>query len=137
MTHEFMAEGKRPLGPFGTRDDYVHLLGFLDDVKKLVDVGLADPGEQLKAETATDHSGSGQHALIILVEPLQSAADDQAHVFRNVDLVDRNVSAKIAGSVIDFSILEQMPVQLLDEERISLACIKDETRKTFRNLALA
>src|SRR5882762_8034526 len=132
-----MAEGKRPPRSFGARHDYPHLLRLLDHREKLVNLDQADPGEQLKAETAPDHRGGCQHPLFILVEPLQPTADDQPHVFRNVDFVDLEVSAELAGSIIEFPILEQMPVQFLDEEWISLAFIKDEAHQTFRSLALA
>src|SRR5260370_42484628 len=111
-----MAEGKRPLRPLGARDDYSHLLGLLDGGEKLVDVNLADPRKQFKTETAPDHSSGCQHPLFILVEPFQPPSDDQPHVFRNVDLVDRYVTAESARRIIDFPILEQMPVQLLDRE---------------------
>src|SRR5258706_16253140 len=121
-----MAEGKGPLRPLGAGDDYSHLLGFFDHVEKLVDVDLADRGQQLKTETAPDHRGGCEHALFILVEALQTATDDQPYVFRNVYLVERNVSAEAARRIKDFPLLEQMPVQLLDEEWISLAFIKDE-----------
>src|SRR5467141_2554953 len=132
-----MAEGKRPLRSLGARRDYPHLLGFFDDGEKFVDVDQADLDQHLKTETASDHSGGCQHTLFILVEPLQPTADDQPHVFRNVDFVDLEVSAELAGSIIEFPILEQMPVQFLDEEWISLAFIKDEAHQTFRSLALA
>src|SRR5260370_13177153 len=132
-----MAEGKRPLRSHGARHYYPHLLRLLDDREKFVNVDLADRSQKLKAETAPDHSGSGQHALFILVEPRQPAADDQPHVFRNVDLVGLDVGAKLAGRIIEFPILDQMPVQLLDKEWISLAFIKDEAHLAFRSLALA
>src|ERR1700682_5761620 len=120
-----MAEGERPLRPVGARYNYSHLLGLLDSGEKLADVNLAALGQQFKTEAAPDYCSGSKHPLFILVEPLEAAADDQAHVFRNVDLVDRNVSAELAGRIKDFPILEQMPVQLLDEEWISLAFIKD------------
>ena len=37
----------------------------------------------------------------------------------------------------DFALFNQMPVDLFDKERISLALLKDEAQKTFRSLALA
>src|SRR5258708_1937775 len=111
LPHEFMAEGKRALRAFGTGDNDSHLLGFLDDVKKFVNVYFADAGEQLKTEAAADHRGGGQHALIILVEALQSAAYDQAHVFRDVELIDREIGAELAGGIIEFSILEHQHIR--------------------------
>ena len=71
-----MAEGKRSLRPFGTWDDYSHLLGFFDDRKKFVHIDLADRSQKLKAETAPDHRGCRQRPLFILVESLEPAADD-------------------------------------------------------------
>ena len=132
-----MGEGERLLGPLGARDDYSHPLRLLDDGEKFVNVDLADLGQKLKAETAPDHRGGCQHSLFILVEPLQTAADDQPHVFRNVDLVDLDVSAELAGRIEDFPLFDQMPVHLLDEEWISLAFLEDEAHQTVRNLALA
>src|SRR5258706_8274816 len=113
LTHQFMAEGKWPLRSLGARDNDSHPLRLLDDVEKIVSVVFADRGQQLKTETTPDHRGGHQHTLFILVEPLQPAADDQAHVFRNVDLIDLDVGAELAGLIIEFSILEQVLVQLL------------------------
>ena len=73
----------------------------------------------------------------MIVEALQAPPDNQAHVFRHVDFVDRNVSAELTGRIKHSPLLDQMPVQLFDEEGISLASIKDEARQTVRNLALA
>src|SRR4029077_3713228 len=120
LTHQFMAEGKRPFRPLGARHDYSHLLRLLDDRKKLINVDLADPGQKLKAETASDHRGGCQHPLFILVEPFKAAADDQPHVFRNVDFVDLDVRSELAGRIKHFPLFDQMPVHLLDEEWISL-----------------
>src|SRR5271155_98098 len=122
-----MSKGKRSLRPLGAGDDYPHLLRFLDDGKKFVKVGLTGRSQKLKAEAAPDHCGGRQHAFFILVEPLQAATDDQAHVFRNVVLVEFELSAELPGRIKDFSLFGQMPVHLLDEEWISLAFLKDET----------
>jgi len=54
--------------------------------------------------------GGCQRELFVLVEPFQSATDDQPHVFRNVALVDFDISAELAGRVKDLPILDQMPV---------------------------
>src|SRR5712692_269384 len=132
-----MSKGKRSLRPLGAWDDYSHLLRLLDDGEEFVNVDLANRSQKLKAETAPDHRGGCQHPLFILVEPLQTAADDQADVFRNVDLVDLDVSAELAGLIEDFSLFDQMPVDLFDEEWISLALLKDEAHQTFWGLPLA
>src|ERR1700730_2008855 len=132
-----MAEGERPLGSFGARDDYSHLLRLLDDREQFVNVDQTDPGQKLKAEPAPDHCGGCQHALFILVEPLKAAADDQPHVFRNVDLLDLDVGAELTGRVEEFPLLEQIPVQFLNEEWIALGLIKDEAYQTFRGFAFA
>src|SRR6266446_7541086 len=97
-----MAEREGPFRPLGARDDYSHLLGLLDDGEKFVNVDQANPGQKLKAETAPDHCGGCQHALFILVESLQAAADDQPHVFRKVDLLDLDVGAELTGRVEEF-----------------------------------
>src|SRR5258708_1346650 len=89
LSHQFMAKGKRPLRSLGAWHDYAHLLSLLDDGKEFIDVDLADPVQKLKAETAPNHRGGRQRPLFIFVEPRQTAADDQSHVFRNVDLADR------------------------------------------------
>src|SRR5713101_4493842 len=114
-----MGESERLLRPLGARHDYPHLLRLLDDGEEFVNVDLANRSQKLKAETAPDHRGGCQHPLFILVEPLQTAADDQAHVFRNVDLVDLDVSAELAGRIKNFPLFDQMPVDLFDEEWIS------------------
>jgi hypothetical protein len=132
-----MSKGKRSLRPLGAGDDYSHLLRFLDDGEKLVKVNAADAGQKLKAETAPDHRCCGQHPLLILVEPLQAAADDQARGFRNVDFVDLDVRAELAARVEELPLFSQMPVHLLDEERIALAFLEDEVQKTCGSLALA
>src|SRR5712691_10692122 len=133
-----MGESKRLLESLGVRDDYSHLLGPLDDGEKFVNVDLADGGQKLKAETAPDRCCGSQHSLFILVESLQTAADDQPHVFRNVALVDLDVGAELASRIKDFPFFEQMPVHLLDEEWISLAFLEDQVHQTLRNrLALA
>src|SRR5260370_32404193 len=132
-----MSKGKRSLRPLGAWDDYPHLLRLLDDGEQFVNVDLTDLGQKLKAETAPDHRGSRQRTLFILVETFQPPTDDQANVFRNVDFVNLDVCAELAGRIEDFPLFDQMPVHLLDEKRISLAFLKDETDQTCRSLALA
>src|ERR1039457_131886 len=137
LAHEFVGESERPLGSLGARDNYSHLLGLLDDGEKFVNVSLADAGQELKAETASDHCGGSQHLLFFLVEPLQTAPDDQPHIFRNIALVDLEISAKLSGRIEDFSLFDQMPVHLLDEERISLTFLEDGVHQFFRSEKLA
>src|SRR5438132_13652052 len=132
-----MGEGEWLLRRLGG-DDYSHLLRLLDNGEKFVNVELADGSKKLKAEAAPDHCSGRQRPLFILVEPLQSASDDQPKVLWHVDLINLNVSAELAGGIEDFRFFDQMPVHLLDEEWISLAFLKDETHQTLRNiLALA
>ena len=137
LTHEFMREGVGPLRSVGAWDDYSHLLRLLDRGEKLFNVDLADPGQKLKAETTPDHCGGCQHPLFILGKAFQTPANDQPHVFRNVALVDLDVSAELAGRIKDFPVFDQMPVHLLDEEWISLAFLKDGAHQIFRSPALA
>src|SRR5690348_2359121 len=113
-----MSEGERLLGSLGAGDDYSHLLRLLDDGEKFINVDLAGRSQKLKAETAPDHRSGCQHPLFILTQPRQAAANHQAHVFRNVDLVDLDVSAELAGRIKDFAVLDQMPVHLLHKEWI-------------------
>ena len=89
----------------------------------------------LPGETAPNHRCCGQHSLLILVEPLEPAVNDQPHVFRNIALIECYLCAKLAGRIKDFPLLDQMPINLLDKERISLALIKDEVHQNFRSLA--
>ncbi len=42
LPHEFMCEGEGRLGSFGARNDYSHMLGFLDDGEEFVNVDLGD-----------------------------------------------------------------------------------------------
>ena len=70
---------------------------------------------------------SGGAGIGGVLEPLQASPNDQAHVFRNVVLVEFELSAELPGRIKDFSLFGQMPVHLLDEEWISLAFLKDET----------
>src|SRR6266404_257969 len=132
-----MGEGEGVLGPLGARDDYSHPLRLLEDGEESVNVDLANLRQEAEAEAAPDHCGGRQHQLFILVEPLQAPADDQTNVVRNVDLVDLDVSAELAGRIEDLSLFDQMPVHLLDEERISLAFLKDKAQEIFRSFALA
>src|SRR6266851_10316683 len=120
-----MSKGKRSLRPLGAWDDYPHLQRLLDDGKEFVNVDLTDLGQKLKAETAPDHRRSRQRTLFLLVEPLETAADDQPNVIRNVDLVDLDVLAELAGFIEDLPLFDQMPVHLFDEEWITLAFLKD------------
>src|ERR1700686_3835285 len=131
-----MSKGKRSLRPLGAWDDYPHLLRLLDDGKEIVNVDPADRSQKLKAETAPDHRCCRQRTLFILVEPLQAAADNQPHVFRNVDFVDLDVRAELAGRIKHFPLLDQMPVHLLDKEWISLAFLEDGAQQTLRSLVL-
>src|SRR5216684_2812038 len=137
LTHKLMSKGKRSLRPLGARDDYAHRLRFLDDIKKLVHTDLAYRSQKLKAETAPDNRCGRKCALFILVQPLQTAADDQTHVFRNVGFVEFELSAELTGRVEEFPLFNQMPVHLLDEEWISLTFFKDSVHQGFRSLALA
>ncbi len=91
----------------------------------------------MKAETAPDYCGGYQHPLFIVVEPLQTAADDQPHVFGYVAFGDLDVRAELTALIEHLPLFDQMPVHLLDEEWISLAFLEDETQKTLRSLALA
>src|SRR5260370_21672570 len=132
-----MREGEGPLGSLRARDDYLQLLRLLDDGEEFVTVDLADLSQESGAEATSDHRGSRQRTLFILVKPLEATADDQANVIWNVDFVDLDVLAELAGFIEDFPLFDQMPVYLLDKERISLCFLVDETQKTFRRLALA
>src|SRR5712672_1521107 len=106
LTHKLVGEGKRLLGSPRTRDDYSHLLRLFDEGKEFVHVDQVYRSQKLKAETAPDDCGGCQHPLFIVVEPLQTAADDQPHVFGNVALVEFNISAELAGRIKDFPILD-------------------------------
>src|SRR6266481_3630966 len=99
-----MGEGERLLGSLGARHNYSHPLRLLDHGEKFVNVDLADRSQKLKAETSPDHCGGCQHPLFILGKALQTAANDQPHVFWNVDLVDLDVSAEFAGLIKDFPV---------------------------------
>src|SRR5260370_19387671 len=132
-----MSKGKRSLRPLGAWDDYPHLQRLLDDGEQFVNVDLTDLGQKLKAETAPDHRCSRQRTLFGLVQPLQTSADDQPDVFRNVDLVDLDVFAELTRRIEDFPLFDQMPVYFFDEECISLAFLKDGAQHTLRNPALA
>src|ERR1700730_12467782 len=127
-----MAEGKRPLRPLGARDNDSHLLRLLDDGKEFINVDLAASAQKSEAEPAPDYRGVCQHPLFIFVEALQPAADNQLHIFRNVALVDLEVGAEFAGGIKELPTIEQMPVHLLDEERISLAFLEDSVHQIFR-----
>src|SRR6266852_4001193 len=102
-----MRESKRLLGSLGIRNDYSHPQRLLDDGEDFVNVDLANSGQKLKAETATDHCSGRQHSLFILVEPFQMAADDQPHVFRNVDLIDLDVGAEPASRIKNFPLFSR------------------------------
>src|SRR5229473_2206878 len=126
-----MRESKRLIGSLGVRNDYSHPQRLLNDGEDFVNVDLADSGQKLKAETAPDHCGGRQHSLFILVEPFQTAADDQPHVFRNVALLPLDVSTKLVSPIKDFPLFDQIPVHLLDEEWISLAFLKVQAHDTL------
>src|SRR5690349_5620243 len=132
-----MSKGKRSLRPLGAGDDYPHLLRLLDDGKEFVNLDLARRSQKLKAETAPDHRCCRQGALFILVKPLQATADDEANIFRNVDFVDLDGLAELAGFIEDLSLFDEMPVHLLNEEWVSLALLKDETHQACRSLSAA
>src|SRR6516165_6435900 len=121
-----MGEGIRPFRTLGAGDDYSHLLRLLDDGEEFVKVNLADPTQKLKAETASYHSGGCQHPFLVVAEPLQSATDDQTHVFRNSHLFDLDVGAKLTGGIEESSLVEQMTVEFLDEEWITLGLIEND-----------
>ena len=77
-------------------------------------------------------------ARLFLTHEHRAAADDQARVFRNVDLINLNVSAELPGRIEEFPLFDQMPVHLLDEVWISLGFLEDEAHQKLRNnLALA
>src|SRR5216684_396579 len=137
LPHEFMGEGEGPLRSFGARHDYSHLLRLIDDVEKFVNVDFADVGQKLKTETSPDNCGGGQRALFILGEPLQPPPDNQAHVFWNIDFVDRDISAEFAVCVEDFPVFDQMPINFLDEKWISLTFLEDCAHQAFRRVTLA
>src|SRR5271156_3673452 len=110
----------------GAGDDYSHLLRLLEDGEEFVNVDLAGFSQEPETKAAPNHRGSRQRTLFVLVEPLEAAADDQANVIWNLDLVDLDVGTELAGSIEDFPLFDQMPVDLFDKERISLALLKDE-----------
>src|SRR5271154_3008704 len=109
LTHKLMSKGKRFLWPLGARDDYPHRLRFLDDIKKFVRTDLAYRIQKLKAETTPDNRCGRKCALFILVQPLQAAADNQPHIFRNIVLFDLKFSAELTGRVEESSPFSQMP----------------------------
>src|SRR5258707_13300421 len=131
-----MGKGQRFLRSFRAGDDYSHLLSLLEDGEEFVNIYLADLSQKPEAEAAPDYRGSSQRALFILIEPLQATTDDQANVFRNVDFVDLDVFAELAGCIEDFPLFDQMSVHLLDEERVSLTLLEDKAHQTLGNLAL-
>src|ERR1700694_2826942 len=137
LSHKFMSKGKWPLRPLGARDDHPHLLHFLDDGEEFVNMNLADRSQKLKAKTAPDHRSSQQHPLFVLVAPLQAAADNQPHVFRDIVLVELDFSTEFTGRVEEFSPFDQVTVYLLDEEWVSLAFLKDGVQQALRRPALA
>jgi hypothetical protein len=110
LSHKFVSEGERLLRSLSTRDDYSHLLRLLDCGEKLINVDLAHKGQELKAETAPDYCCCSQRMPFIFVQPPQATTDNQANVFRNVDFVDLNVRAELAGRIEDFSLFDQVPV---------------------------
>src|SRR6266851_3611880 len=61
LSHKFVREGERLLRSLGAWDDYSHPLRFLDHRKEFVDIDPADLSQELKTETAPDHSGGCQH----------------------------------------------------------------------------
>src|SRR5882672_10255327 len=105
-----MGEGERLVWTLGAGDDYSHLLRLLEDSKEFVNVDFADLSQEPEAEAAPDHRGSGQRTLIIFVEALEAAADDQANVIRNVDFVDLDDVAELTSGIEDFPPFDQMPV---------------------------
>ena len=50
--------------------------------------------------------------------------------------VDLDVGAELPGLIEDFPFFDQMPVDLLDEERISLAFLEDEAHQALRRLSV-
>src|SRR5260370_20731988 len=103
---------------YGAGPDSSHLLRFRENGEEFVDICLADLRQEPKAETAPDHRGSRKRALFILVEPLQTALDYEADVFRDVGLFDRDVRTELASRIEDFSFFDQMPIYFLYKERI-------------------
>src|SRR5258707_11955412 len=101
-----MCEGKGHLRSFGALDDYSHLLCFLDDGEKFINIDLADRSQKLKTETAPDHCSGGQFPLFILVEPLQAAAVDQPHVLLDPLLGHLDVRPELAGLIANLTLFD-------------------------------
>src|SRR6185295_7431765 len=109
----------------GGRDDRAHLLRLLDNREQIVDIEVADRAEELEAEATPDHGCRRQRAALVLVEAREPTADDEAHVLGDVDLLEREVGANVPGGVEDASVLDEVLVDLLDEERVALGVLED------------
>ena len=132
-----MCEGERCFRALSARDDYSHPLCILDNREKFGNLDLADGSQKFEVEAAPDHCSCRQCPLFILVEALQAAADDQPHAFRYFGIGDLDVCAEFAGLIEDPPVFDQMPVHLFNEERISLAFLKDKAHQAFGSLTLA
>src|SRR6266404_4895722 len=133
LTHELVYEGEGRLGAFGARHDQTHLLRLLDDVAELVDVDpVEEQLDELEAEAPADHRGGGQDVPLPLLQAVESPADDQADVLRDVRLVDGDVRTELPGRVEDPPVLDEVLVHFLDEERVPLRLIVEEVHQTVR-----
>src|SRR5580704_9425053 len=131
LTHEFMSESERIVGSLGAGQDYSHLLRFLDRREEFVNIDPAHLSQEAEAELTPDHRRSRQHLHFVLVEPFQTAADDQAHIFevpenvrliigRRLERFDENemqvlAAAAMIGRKFSFRLLTQVSRVDVDE----------------------
>src|SRR6516165_3769773 len=107
LTYQFMGEGEGNFRPLGTGNDHSHSLSLIDNCEELVNIDLADSCQKLKTETSPDDRGSIQSGQLRVAETSESPADDQAHVFRHLNLIDLEVHANSPRAIEDLSLLDQ------------------------------
>ena len=81
--------------------------------------------EQREGKTPPHHRAGGEDLLCLGAEPLESPPDHEPYALGHVELIDGDVDAELPGVVEDLAFLDEMPEDLLDEERVALRLLED------------
>ena len=114
------------------RQDQVVRLRFLERREQGSTGHVPDRLQQRQTEAATDHGAERQHLLAVWAHSLEAPADDQPNPFRNVQFLEVEIRTPGAILTVQRSLVLEMLIDLLDEERVPLRLPVDAGHERLR-----
>jgi hypothetical protein len=95
---------------------------FLEAAEDVVFRSAGDDVERAQVEVAADDGGDGEEAVALRAEAREALADDVAQSFWDASFGSVGVGKGVASAFPDDdALLDQIPQELLDEERIAFS----------------